>query len=322
VQSTGKQLFERQADTGKKIAVVGAGPAGMACAHQLSMLGNSVTVFEDKNKAGGLNEYGIAAYKTVDDFAQKEIQYIMDLGGIEIKTGMALGRDLTLGNLQKDFDAVFLAVGLAGVRALDLENECADGIQDAVDYISVLRQSDDLKNLSVGDNVVVIGGGMTAIDIAVQSKRLGAKRVAIIYRRGPDEMGASDVERKFAQTNGVDIHFWSKISQIVTNNNAVSEIVIEETKLAEGELKGTGKMHTMQTDSLFKAVGQLLDNEVDGINQLQCDRAKIVVDINRRTSSEGVWAGGDCIDNGYDLVVAAVEDGKIAARDIHQSING
>ena len=321
VQSVGKQLFKRQADTGKKIAIVGAGPAGMACAHQLSMLGNRVTVFEAKDKASGLNEYGIAAYKTVDDFAQKEINYIMDLGGIEMKTGMALGRDITLAGLKKDFDAVFIGVGLAQVRPLNLANEQFDGVQNAVDYIATLRQSDDLKSLPVGQNVVVIGGGMTAIDIAVQSKRLGAKQVSIIYRRGVDEMGASDVERQFAQTNGINIHFWSKISQIITDNNTVTAIEVEHTKLEGGSLQGTGEKFSLQADSIFKAIGQLLDDEVDGIDQLQCKHGKIVVDANRRTSNEGVWAGGDCIDNGYDLVVAAVEDGKIAARDIHQLIN-
>ena len=316
-----KQLFDRQADTGKKIAVVGAGPAGMACAHKLATLGNHVMVFEAAEKAGGLNEYGIAAYKTVDDYAQKEIDYIMEIGGIELKTGQKLGRDISLSGLQSEYDAVFLGTGLAGVRALGVDDEASDGVANAVDYIATLRQADDLSRLDVGNDIIVIGGGMTAIDIAVQSKRLGAKHVSIIYRRGPNEMGASDTERRFAENNGVMIYYWSKVNRIITNGNAVSEVEFEYTSMQSGTLKGTGEVYTLRCDHLFKAVGQLLDGDIDGVNALKLEGSKLWVDGKRRTSVEGVWAGGDCINNGYDLAVAAVEDGKVAAMDIHHSIN-
>src|SRR5690606_4971603 len=164
------------------IAVVGAGPAGLACAHRLSMHGHEVTIFEAKPKAGGLNEYGIAAYKTPDGFAQAEVYYILSIGGITIENGKALGRDFALADLTANYDAVFLGAGLAGVNALRAQGEDAAGVENAVDFIATLRQADDLSKLPVGRNVIVIGGGMTAIDAAIQSKLLGAEQVTICYR--------------------------------------------------------------------------------------------------------------------------------------------
>ena len=184
--------FTRARSSGKKVAVVGAGPAGLACAHRLAMHGHEVTIFEARKKPGGLNEFGIAAYKAVDDFAQKEVDFILSIGGITIKNNMALGRKLKLPDLQRDFDAVFLGMGLSGVNALGAKNEDADGIEDAVDYISDLRQAKDMSKLPVGRNVLVIGGGMTAVDVAIQSKLLGAENVTILYRRGAAHMNARD----------------------------------------------------------------------------------------------------------------------------------
>src|SRR5262244_1597159 len=166
------QPFERGVATGRRIAVVGAGPAGLACAHRLAQRGHEVTVFEARPKAGGLNEYGVAAYKVPNDFAQAEVAFIMALGGIHIEFGKALGRDVTLARLRQDFDAVFLGLGLAGVNALALDGEDMAGVLDAVAYIERLRQAKDKGVLEIGRRVVVIGGGNTAIDIAVQAKLL------------------------------------------------------------------------------------------------------------------------------------------------------
>ena len=141
-----------------------------------------------KTKLGGLNEYGIAAYKTVNDFAQAEVDFVLSIGGITVKTSQALGRDITLDQLRRDFDAVFLGLGLAGVNALGLDGEDQlSGVTDAVGYIADLRQAPDKGKLPVGRKVVVIGGGNTAIDIAVQTKRLGAEDVTLVYRRGAGE---------------------------------------------------------------------------------------------------------------------------------------
>ncbi len=200
-----KHPYSRAAPSGKKVAVVGAGPAGLACAHRLAMLGHDVTVFEVRKKSGGLNEFGIAAYKSVDDFARKEVDFVLSIGGIKIETGKALGKGLKLSDLQKNHAAVFLGVGLQAVNDLGIKNDDAAGIEDAVDYIAELRQASDLSKLKVGRRILVIGGGMTAIDVAVQSKLLGAEDVTILYRRGQDHMKASGFEQELAQTKGVKI---------------------------------------------------------------------------------------------------------------------
>ena len=173
------RLFEPGAATGKKVAVVGGGPAGLSCAHRLATLGHRVVVFNRDKKAGGLNEYGIAAYKSVNNFAQREVAYILSIGGIEVRSGMILGVDFTLPGLREEYDAVFLAFGLGAANRLGIANEDIEGVLNAIDYIAELRQAEDIGNLPVGQRVVVIGGGMTAIDIAVQSKRLGAEVVDI-----------------------------------------------------------------------------------------------------------------------------------------------
>ena len=196
------QFFERGAETGKQVAIVGAGPAGLACAHRLSMHGHTVTVFDARPKAGGLNEYGIASYKSTDDFAQAEVDYVTAIGGIDIQTGKALGKDFSLDDLTGKYDAVFLGMGLGGVNALRAEGETAAGVDDAINFIAELRQASDLSSLPIGRRVVVIGGGMTAVDAAVQSKLLGAEEVTMVYRRGKAQMNASEFEQDLAASQG------------------------------------------------------------------------------------------------------------------------
>mgnify|MGYP002622287045 CR=1 FL=1 len=318
------QLFSRAETTGKKIAVVGGGPAGLSCAHRLAMRGHDVVIFNRDKKLGGLNEYGIAAYKTVDDFAQKEVEWILSIGGIEVKNGVTFGKDVTLDALRKEFDAVFLGFGLGDVNSLQLDDELADGVLNAVDYIAELRQAKDKGKLPVGRRVVVIGGGMTAIDIAVQCKRLGAEFVDIVYRRGPEQMGASRDEQEFAQTSGVAIRHWSAPKKLLVDGR-VTGVEFEKTKLdANGKLTGTGETWTLQADVVFKAVGQrmaeqVLDSVVDGVEQV---KGKLKVDAERRTSLAGIWAGGDCVDGHDDLTVSAVQDGKLAAESIDRYLRG
>lgn len=320
-----KTPYVRGPDTGRKVAIVGAGPAGLACAHSLAVEGHAVTVFEAREKAGGHNEYGIASYKTVDDFAAREVEFISSVGGIEIKTGMKLGTSLSLVELQRDYDAVFLSIGLLGVNALGIENEEHDGVIDAIDYIADLRQADDLSQLPVGGDVVVIGGGMTAIDIAVQKKLLGAENVTIAYRRGKEHMNASVKEQTLAQTNGVMIMHWAQPHEIVGDDGHVERISFERTKLDEdGNLVGTGEFVHLDADMVFKAVGQTLrkDEKDHASDHLTIEGGRIVVDAQRKTSLDKVWAGGDCIVGGDNLTVSAVEDGKVAAAAIHQSLSG
>ncbi len=320
----GVQPFARAARSGRKVAVVGAGPTGLACAHRLSMLGHDAVVYEAREKAGGLNEYGIAAYKLADGFARREVEFILSLGGIEVHAGKALGTDFTLTDLRRDHDAVFLGIGLAGVNALGVEGEDMEGVYNAVDYIARLRQADDLAGLEVGRKVVVIGGGNTAIDIAVQTRRLGAEDVTLVYRRGPEQMSATRHEQEFAQVNGVTIKHWARPVRVLGRDGRAREVEFEYTRLDEnGRLAGTGDTFALLADMVFKAIGQTfvptpLHNGSADVLELT-DSGRIAVNDDRRTSLSDVWAGGDCVP-GQDLTVAAVQDGKVAAHAIDRAL--
>lgn len=315
--ATGIQPFKRGAPTGKRIAVVGGGPAGLACAHRLSMMGHNVTVFDARDKLGGLNEYGVAAYKVPNDFAQHEVDFILSLGGIAVETGKALGGELSLTQLRRDFDAVLVSVGLAGVNALQAEGDRLQGVEEAVAYIARLRQTADKAELHVGRNIVVIGGGNTAIDIAVQTRRLGAENVTIVYRRGPEHISATHVEQDFAQVNGVTIKYWARPTRIVGADGKVAAIAFEYTTLDEaGRLIGTGEHLSLAADMVFTAIGQVfLPDPLNKGSQepLQLKNNRIVINSQHQTSLPGVFAGGDCVATGHELTVQAVQDGKAAA---------
>ncbi len=310
--------FTRATATGKRVAVVGAGPAGLAAAHRLAMYGHEVTVYEAKAKAGGLNEFGIAAYKSTNDFAAREVEWLLQIGGISIEYGRGLGMGLTLEGLQSDFDAVFLSVGLQGVNALRAEGEDKDGVRDAVDFIAELRQAEDLTALPVGRNVVVIGGGMTAVDAAVQSKLLGAENVTIAYRRGRDAMGASRFEQDLAASKGVKLMF-NVMPKAIHGNGSAVEIELEYTDVVDGRVTGTGETVRLAADQVMKAIGQTLEGQPEA---LALEGRKIKVSETGRTSVSGVWAGGDCASGGDDLTVTAVAEGRDAAEDIHASLMG
>lgn len=316
LMAEGGHPYERARPTGKKVAVVGAGPAGLSCAHRLAMHGHEVTVFEAREKSGGLNEYGIASYKSTNDFAQKEVDYILGIGGITVHHGKALGKGLNLDALKADYDAVFLGIGLQGVNALGAANDDASGVEDAVDYIAELRQARDLSGLPVGRRVVVIGGGMTAIDVAVQSKLLGAEDVTILYRRGPDQMKASEYEQHLAQTKGVKIKHWVSPKKVIAENGKAVGLTCEYTRETAGKLSGTGETFDIPADMIFKAIGQSYVDVTGG--RLALEAGRIKVDDEKRTSVPGIWAGGDCIAGGKDLTVASVDDGRRAAESIHQ----
>jgi glutamate synthase (NADPH/NADH) small chain len=306
--------FTRAAPTGKRIAVVGAGPAGLACAHRLARYGHDVTIYEAREKPGGLNEYGIAAYKLADDFAAREIDFILSIGGIAIEYGHALGETLDLAALRAGFDAVFLGIGQAGVRALEIEGETLAGVRSAVDFIAELRQSPDKAALPIGRRVVVIGGGNTAIDAATQSRRLGAEDVTIVYRRGPAQMSATGHEQDWAQTNGVRIRHWAAPVRML-GNGAVAGVEFVRT----GD-DAKGAHFTLEADMVLKAVGQIFASDpLMKSQELKIESGRIAVDTDRATSIPGVYAGGDCI-AGMDLTVSAVQDGKLAAEAIHRRL--
>ena len=313
----GSHPFARAAASGKKVAVVGAGPAGLAAAHRLSMLGHSVTLFDARDTLGGLNEYGIAAYKAPDDFAQKEVEFVLGIGGIVKNPGKKLGTDIHLDTLRKQYDAVFLGIGLAAVNTLGLRGEGElNGVREAIDFIADIRRTKNvaksLAKIPVGTDVVVIGGGMTAVDAAVQAKRLGARSVTIAYRRSPEDMKASTYEQDLAKINGVNIRHWLKPITLHGANGSVSEVSFEATAMVGGKLTGTGQIIKLAADMVLTAIGQILVSDDFG-DAIAVQGGKIVVDAHRATSLKGVWAGGDCTNMGEDLTVSAVEDGKQAA---------
>lgn len=314
LQVKGVHPFVRAEATGKTVAVVGAGPAGLACAHRLAMLGHDVVIYDARPKPGGLNEYGIAAYKTPNDFAQGEVDWLMKIGGITIKHEVVLGQGVTLDGLQQEHDAVFLGIGLGGVNALSASGEDKNGVTDAVDFIADLRQAGDMGSVPIGRDVVVIGGGMTAVDAAVQAKLLGALNVTLVYRRGRDRMNASAFEQDLAASKGVRI-VTHAVPIAVHGNGSVREI---EFEYVDDAMKGSGQMLRLAADQVFKAIGQTLEG--DGLPTLE--GRKIKVDAAGRTSVKGIWAGGDCASGGDDLTVTAVAEGRDAAMDIHARLTG
>jgi dihydropyrimidine dehydrogenase (NAD+) subunit PreT len=297
MDSTRPQLFTRAPSTGKRVAVVGAGPAGLACAHSLARLGHELTMFDAKPKAGGLNEYGLASYKTPNNFAQAEVKWLLGVGGITLQHNWKLETVSQLDVLRKDFDALFLGMGLPNTHQLGVPGEALQGVQDAVDFIAALRQAEDLSTLPVGRQVVVIGGGMTAVDAAVQSKLLGAQEVHMVYRRGPEVMSASRAEQEWAQTHGVVIHHYLAPVEVLTNRldpQWVGAVSFVRQKMDKGGLVATGETVVIEADMVLKAIGQKLGNPL-------------------------LAQAGFALASGR-LTVEAVEHGKQSAHAIHQHL--
>ena len=299
--------FARSEATGKSVAVVGAGPAGLSAAHRLAMRGHDVTIYDARPKAGGLNEYGIAAYKAVENFAAAEVDWLLQIGGITVVTDWKLGRNGTLHDLETAHNAVFLAIGLGGVNALALTG--AELATPATTFIETLRQA-DLKTLPVGRKVVVIGGGMTAVDAAVQAKLLGAETSTIVYRRGREDMPASHVEQEHALANGV------RIITHATPTLFLGDGTLEAVEFARTDV--AGETFRLKADQCFTAIGQTLIAP-EGIT---VEGKKLKVSGPGRTNRQGIWAGGDCAQGGDDLTVTAVAEGRDAADDIHTTLMG
>lgn len=306
-------LFSRAAPTGRRIAVVGAGPAGLACAFVLARRGHTVVVHDARNAAGGLNEYGLASYKMAGGFAQAELDWLLQIGGITLQLGWRLDGAGQLQALRSGFDAVYLALGLGRTNRLGVPGEDLAGVRDAVDFIAELRQAKDVATLPIGRRVVVIGGGMTAVDAAVQSRLLGADDVHMVYRRGPEAMSASLAEREWAQKNGVTLHFGLAPAEITGLGGQV--VGVRFTR-ADGSEAHFG------ADMVFKAIGQKFDEAVLAGSGLALQGGRVAADADGRTAVPKLFAGGDCRAGGRDLTVEAVEDGKRAAAAIHADLMG
>jgi len=320
LMQTGHQPYKPATSTGMRVAVVGAGPAGLSCAHRLACKGHHVTVFDALPKSGGLNEYGIAAYKTVDNFAQREVNYILSIGGIDVQHEQTLGKDFTLASLKSDFAAVFIGIGLGDVNNAGMQTSDLKQVENAVDFIARLRQTQNKSELAVGRRVVVVGGGMTAIDAAVQSKLLGAEDVSVVYRRSQKQMNASQYEQELAQTNGVLLKTQLQPMRIVSEAGVVQGVEFEYTEMQGNSLTGTGETILLPCDLVLMAIGQTLTEQALQ-NALVLESKRIAVDEQQRSSDDQIWAGGDCASNGEDLTVAAVQAGKVAAESIHLALS-
>jgi glutamate synthase (NADPH/NADH) small chain len=314
------KLFERKPSIGKKVAVVGAGPAGLACAHALSLQGVDVTIYEKEKKGGGLMTYGVAAYKVTPEFCQSELEYITSIGGIDIQYKKELGKDIQLADLQKKYDAVFLGIGVGIARELEIPGEELEGVVDAISFIYNLRTSNYSK-VAVGDKVAVIGMGMTAIDAATQSKRLGAKEVTMIYRRTETEKPCTDVELDLAKLDGCSFIWLASPKEIIGENGKAKQLVCSKMKLGEPDASGrrapvdTGETLTLEVDMVIKAAGQIPFQELVTKSSLANNNGKITIDKKGSTNLPGVFAGGDSVNGGKE-VVDAVQAGKEGAAGI------
>jgi glutamate synthase (NADPH/NADH) small chain len=319
------KLFTRKQSVGKKVAIVGAGPAGLSCAHVLSREGIDVTIYEKESKGGGLMTYGIAAYKVTPQFCEDEVNYILSLGGIEIKYNQELGKDISLAQLKKEFDAVYLGIGVGVARQLDIPGEKLEGVVDAISFIYDLR-SKGYSSVPVGDKVAVIGMGMTAIDAATQAKRLGAKEVTLVYRRTEAEKPCTDVELDIAKLDGCEIIWLAAPKKVKGSQGKVKQLVCSKMKLGEPDASGrrspvdTGEEITLDVDMVIKAAGQIPFEKLVKKYNLDNKNGKLVIDKNCATNIKGVFAGGDAVNGGKE-VVDAVQAGKDGAKAILKSLN-
>jgi glutamate synthase (NADPH/NADH) small chain len=320
------KLFERKPSTGKKVAIIGAGPAGLSCAHVLSREGVDVTIYEKESKGGGLMTYGIAAYKVTPQFCEDEVNYILSIGGITVKYNRELGKNVSLDKLKNKYDAVYLGMGVGLTRNLNINGEELEGVVDAIDFIYTLRDK-GYASVYVGDKVAVIGMGMTAIDAATQAKRLGASEVTIVYRRTHAEMPCTQHEMDIALLDGCKIKWLSAPKEILGHKEElfggkkVTGLVCSVMELGTPDASGrrspveTNETFTLDVDMVIKATGQTPFTKLIEENGLENKSGKIVITDGCKTSVTGVFAGGDAVNGGKE-VVDAVQAGKDGAKGI------
>lgn len=305
--------------SGKRVAVIGAGPAGLGCAAELARLGHAVTVFEKQTHAGGLNTYGIAFYKMKPMVSLAEVDLIRSLG-VEIRTGVAVGRDVAVAQLEREFDAIFIGVGLGAATRLRIPGEDLPEVRDALEFIAQIH-TEPLEKVGVGRRVAVIGCGNTAIDAVTQSKRLGAERAFIVYRRDEPEMSAYDFEYEHAKHDGAQFIFNAAPVEIIAEGGHVAGLKLVRTRIVDGRVAPVlGTEWIEPCDLVLKAVGQ--EKQAGLIRTLfpalQTDAAGVVVrdPVTGATNLPHVFAGGDCANGGRE-VVNAVGEGKKAALGLH-----
>ena len=301
--------------SGRKIAVIGAGPAGLSCAGELARLGHAVTIFEKRAKPGGLSTYGIIGLREPVETALEEARMIEGMG-VKIEVDVELGRDRSLAELQKDFDSIVLSVGLLKTPALGIEGE--EAIVDGLEFIEGSKTN--AAGLKIGHDVIVIGAGNTAVDCATIARRLGADRVTMVYRRTDREMTCYDHEYDFARKEGIEFRFLSQPSRVLVEDGKTVGLECRRVELGAKDASGRpapvevrGSEFVLSADQIVKAVGQEKPS-LAALLGLETKKGFIAVDGRFVTSIPGVYAIGDCIRaRGAASTVMAVEDGKLAA---------
>jgi len=311
VMAKGKQLFEKGTPNGRSVGVVGSGPAGLSCATYLARLGYAVTVYERKEKAGGLDTYGMAEYKMPQAVSLAEVERVRSLG-VEFKLDCEIGRDISIDGLREAHDAVFLAVGLGATNRLNIPGEDLDGVIDALHFIEKIKTR-DWQSVPLGRTVAVIGAGNTAIDAVTQAKRLGAERVMLIYRRTEKDAPAYDYELELARKDGIEFHFSTTPVEIV-GDGRVTALKCRTADGAEFELR---------CDQVIKAIGQqkMASFFADIAGVAVDEKGRVAVNAQGQTSDPKVFAGGDCANGGAEAVDAS-QMGKHAAMGIHEALTG
>ena len=323
VYAKGTDLLEPGKATGKKVAIIGAGPAGLSCAGELAKRGHNVTLFEKRDLAGGLSTYGIIDLREPGEVARAEVVMIEKLG-VKLETGKELGAyDFTLADLQANFGAVFLSVGLGATPGLGIPGE--EYVIDGLEYIEQSKL--DARSLVIGRNVVVIGAGNTAIDCATIAKRLGASQVTMVYRRTEKEMTAYPHEYDFIKREGVTFCFLTQPVRVHAENGTVNSLECVRMSLGAADVSGRPSPHPvagsefcLAADQVVKAIGQQKPSLASRL-KLKTEKGFIQVNVDFETNLPGIYAGGDCIRaRGAASTVRAVQDGKLAAHSIHERL--
>ena len=316
----GKVIFKVGESNGKKIAIIGAGPAGIACACEARTLGYEVDLFEAKEKPSGLTVYGIAPYKITNEEVLKEVEYLQNQLDFNIKYKATINSKAALKSLEDDYDAIFIGVGLGKTGNLELEGEEKENVIGAVEFVEELRMKH--HKLAVPKKVVILGGGNTAMDAASEAARMGAKKTVLAYRNSKEKMGAYRFEYDLAISAGVDSLF--NVTPIaITGNGKVEGVKFAKTEMVDGKLKtNMNNTFIVRCDMVIKATGQAKQGHLYGlIDDLEIDTKKrIKTNDEFQTSNPKYFAGGDAINGGAEVVNAAY-DGKMAAQGIHNWLN-